>query len=226
MYNTSYRNRRFRRRKLNRTNRTYKRRRVYRSNNSQLMQLYKTPTKLTVHSFSRILPDQVYQEGVADYKEGLALTFNMLPSYTEFITLFQQYRIHKAVMRWYPKTNTRGGITPSAQTTTPIVFIAYDMNDASPPGTIDDIRQLQNCRVYYGYRPFTFTYYPKPVTPVFQQGMTDAYATSKNLWIDTDYPGVEHYGVKIAIPASNSSEEFFQAWTVSIKVYFTLRGTK
>lgn len=72
-----------------------------------------------------------------------------------------------------------------------------DHDDNAAP-TINSLREKMGCRTTtFGMnRAISINVSPRIADTVYNNGVTSAYAVSKPLWINSTYPGAEHYGIK------------------------------
>lgn len=129
----------------------------------------------------------------------------LVPNYTEFTTLFDQYRLRCLVFK------IRMVRSPDASSTTangqyyPDIYCAVDHDDATIPANVDAV--MQYGKVKSGIlKPnvwFKYKCYPTPSTTVYR-GVTAAYMPVKiNQWIDLAYTDVQFYGIKLAVDATS-----------------------
>jgi hypothetical protein len=129
-----------------------------------------------------------------------SLTLGTLASYSEYVGLFDQYRI-KEVEVW---------IEPNQAATTvasPIWYSAIDLDDSTTPAAIAVVAGKQTATAsstesghYHRFKPH--------VAVAEYSGTFTSYGNIPAGWIDSGSPGVEHFGVKVAIPADGVSRGF------------------
>jgi len=69
----------------------------------------------------------------------------LIPSYTEFSNLFDEWRIdHVSVKLVFSNSVST---TASATTMLPLIFVAHDYNDSSPPGSLIEMLSYQDCKI-------------------------------------------------------------------------------
>lgn len=152
-----------------------------------------------VHTFSRtFLSATVPSAQGIEQGYGLAFSLADLPNYTEFTSLFDQYRIVQVVATFNQRNITI--LAPN------VVYTAIDYDDNTAlTGTA--IQQYDTCLVINSAR---FRRVLRPRLAVAAYGGT-AFTSYANMnagqWIDANSPSVQYYGLKITLPplASGSS---------------------
>lgn len=134
-----------------------------------------------------------------------AFTLNSLPNYTDFTSLFDQYRITKVSMYCIPRvtgyvlSQTSGSVVdPTAPTPACVFHYAIDHTDVTTPSALGDILQYDNHRTVNAYKPFTITLKPAAADTMWQGVSASGYGPKPNAWIDSKSYAVQHYGMKWA----------------------------
>jgi hypothetical protein len=140
----------------------------------------------------------------ADTLGALKFVLTQLPSYTEFTTLFDQYRIARMEYTFLPYF-TIG--TPSAYA--PFIATAVDYDDGTAPASFAAIQQYENSRVISAYNKFSVSYQPHIAIAAYSGAFT-SYANNRAGWIDSASTAVEHYGVKWVIGQCSGSAQSFR----------------
>lgn len=145
---------------------------------------------------------------------AVTFTLNNITSYTEFTNLFDQYQIAGIQYRWRiqraPESNSNTAST--YQGIFPRVYWVHDHDDSSVPA---------NQQVLYQYprmREFAFTdnkdctkwYYLKPAVATQVYGPVNVgYNAKWRAWLDCNYPGTPHYGIKLAFNSLYSGMQLY-----------------
>jgi hypothetical protein len=140
----------------------------------------------------------------SDVLGALKFVLTQLPSYTEFTTLFDQYRISRLEYTFLPYF-TIG--TPTAYA--PFIATAVDYDDGTAPASFGAIQQYENSRVISAYRQFAASFQPHIAVAAFGGAFT-SYANNRPGWIDSASPSVEHYGLKYVIGQCSGSAQSFR----------------
>lgn len=157
-------------------------------------------------------------------------TLNSLPDYSEFVNLYDMYKI----------TGIKLSIVPAAQaivsavggSTAAIGFSrvhsVVDFDDNTPLGSENNALQYATLRTTpYGR---THSRFIKPQLSVSVDGelaATLASAPSRNRWISTEYPEVEHRGIKVWInPPVNTAANCSMTYSVYATYYLAMKMSK
>lgn len=139
----------------------------------------------------------------SDLKAGLSFSLGQLPDFTDFTSLYDQYRINKVVVKLIPKVTQavlEGGVAMLNQNLQQ-VHSAIDYDDVTAPNSISDLTQYQNHRMSRGNQIHTRVFVPKALTTI---GAVSSAPKAKQ-WLDTSTSGIQHRGMKLFIPAPNST---------------------
>lgn len=179
----------------------------------------------------RYVRTKYYQNAVsvgtgANLSNAWAFRLSDMPGSADFTSLYDEYRIEKATIKFIPKftqTNTVLG-DPVANSLLTQFFTCIDYDDALalPVGTaIDDITQYQSCKMTRGNR--VHTRYLVPKLELTAGGTSSA---PKSLqWIDTDNASLIHNGVKYVAPILNGlPANTLLFWDVEVKLVIAFRN--
>ena len=157
-------------------------------------------------------------------------TLSLLPNYTEFTTLFDQYMI--AGIKW--RITCRPGMTTLVESSInnkigmPRICLARDY-DGNPAAPTNDSAWWDACAQYGRARVTAFTdsnrvfqIYIRPSVSLLAyktSGTTVGYKPAWKQWIDCDYSDVQHYGLiySVQVPFTGAS--------VGVDVYFDIDAT-
>lgn len=141
--------------------------------------------------------------GTATIPNGYAFTAS-LSSFNQsatFAALFDQWRIRKFEVMFLPRTNSFSAVESFAVPTMPSVFVANDFDDDSSPSTVASMLDYQDCKIFDASKKFTHIMVPKALNVQYQPALS-AYGNSPSKqWMDSAYPGIKYYGVKILVGA-------------------------
>jgi hypothetical protein len=161
------------------------------------------PVPRGVHSFTRTYP---YVVQVLDTLTHYALPaqLNNLPNYTEFTTLFDDYRINLVEYMFVFDENSASvasANTPSQQSNfIPNLLTVHDYDDAALLTAVTDYCQYETFQCARLDKAIHRYVRPKSAQAVYGAGALTQYAqTDSNPWIDAGYPGAEFYGLKFAV---------------------------
>jgi len=124
--------------------------------------------------------------------QSLAFTLNALPSYAEFTSLFEFYRICAVKVTFLPRQ------TDFATQTVSNLWTVIDYNDVTAPTSNTQMQQYSAVKLHSGFKPFTMYLKPRVAMPVWQGLSSSGYAPGKaNQWLDCNSPAIQHYGIKM-----------------------------
>jgi len=115
-----------------------------------------------------------------------------LPAYTDFTNLFDQYRIVKVKLDYFPRYT--GNMTSTGLYS--LLTYAVDSTDVSVPVNKNEVLQYDSYKTVQAYRPFSVTLKPAPSVAMYQSLATTGYGPKQGSWVDCKSPGVQHYGMK------------------------------
>lgn len=189
--------------------------------------LTKAPSGGTVYRFTRWATNTLtFNEGLVDYLNAIQFQLSNVSGVSDFTNLYQEYCISKVELFWYPKANVKGSTTVAAQTTSSIVYTAFDPNDIVVPATLQELKEMAGCRTHYGYRPFKLTIYPKVALAAYDGAFT-GFATPKGYtWLNTDYPTIRHYGLKFGLAGNDSSTVLYNSYSIEMKFTLAFRRAR
>lgn len=152
----------------------------------------------------------------------LAFRLADLPDASDFVDLFQYYRINYVTVDFIP-----GGVMSVTQqpgtgtmTFAPIMYHAIDVSGAITAPTRTDIQSFTSCRSNTAAHRFKRGLRPRPAAPLYNTAVTTAYGlpTSSKQWISSSFPAVPHYGLIYYMESTTLGAPFF-AYTPQCKFY-------
>lgn len=157
-------------------------------------------------------------------------TLNSLPDYSEFVNLYDMYKI----------TGIKLSIAPAAQAITSAVSGTTATSGFSRVNSVIDfddntaLASENNALQYATLRTSTYgrthERFIKPMLSVSiddQLNATLASAPSRNRWISTEFPEVEHRGIKVWInPPVNTAASTSMTYSVYATYYLAMKMSK
>lgn len=155
----------------------------------------------TVHSFKRMASPTQLVGNIAynPYLGTEGAAFNNLVGSGDFTTLFDQYRITYVILRFYLK------IDPSAQAAAsasyPKIYYMRDLDDATTPVNLNEIRESQSARVkvLWPNRPVTIRVKVNTLQMLYSSAVVTQYKPVWNQWLDMSTTASTHFGIKYGI---------------------------
>lgn len=151
-------------------------------------------SKYQVHLIKRTKQlDRIDSNTGADKLGAYSFRLQDLVNYTEFTSLFDQYRINAIKIKFIPQVQQIYS-DPTVQKNSGIFYHAVDYDEANVPASVDDLLQYENLRVENPLSVFTLYFKPHVANALYAGAFT-AYGNTQQ-WIDSNSPDVQHYGHK------------------------------
>lgn len=188
----------------------------------RLMARRRVATAPRVHSFKRTwYSENYYSTGSVTGAQGYGINFqfNMLPGYTDFTSLFDQYKIKKVVFSLIPKIS-EASLALGATNNSALVNLhsAIDHDDSTAPTSINQLCQYESYKTTRGHNVHT-----RVLVPKIELSNGASTSTPKAYqWIDTADATVPHYGVKLWIPFITASTIVY--YDLKVTMYFDCKG--
>lgn len=130
-------------------------------------------------------------------EQGFAFQFNLsaLPNVSEFINLFDRYKIMGVKLRVMFLQNSQD-VGTLTSVSIPVIHYVYDCDDANPPTTEAEMLQKNFLKTRRLDQPFNYYIKPKATSEVFASVSSTGYSVSKSMWIDMNSPQIPHFGFK------------------------------
>ncbi len=129
------------------------------------------------------------------FAAGYYAALNALPGYTNLVECFDQYRILQVVYNFVPLGDYAA---PG------VMYTALDYEDANTPTNAAELEQFDTCMISPFSRSIQRVVNPRISVAAYASGVFTSYATQRATWIDSGSPGVQHYGLKVVVPAFGS----------------------
>lgn len=132
---------------------------------------------------------------------NFTFALNDLPNASEFIAMFDAYKIIKATVALRPNvqpaevgTSFSGSATAKAGGE---IYWYKDYDDAGSPSNMNEVEQIPSRRNFsiIDQKTHKMTIYPCYSKSVFQSATSTGYGPGRG-WLDLTYPNVPHYGIK------------------------------
>lgn len=162
--------------------------------NNQGSVALRCPIYRPVYKFNRVIESSDYDincDGINPSLGAIIFKLNQLPNYSDFTNLFDMYRIARINVCYNPEYTE---LTDAAFVSNGVnVFFnsAIDLNDASPPSTVDQILQ---------YQQLSSTSITKQHKRSWCPTMLMGGLTPCSCFLPTVNPNETHYCFKYAIP--------------------------
>lgn len=174
---------------------TWRRKKAYRKSTAVVPRRVRGNINTAVHSFKRLATTASISGNAAyiPYSGATNINLSVLPSYTEFVNLFDQFRITYVVIKFWLK------VDPSAQAAAsaiyPKLYWTRDVN-SSTPITQNTMRERGDVKiaVLHPNRPVVMKFKPNLLTQNLLNGTGSSYTPAYNQWISTADNTAFYYG--------------------------------
>jgi len=185
--------------------------------------LTKPGGNVIVRSIERLVDQgEVTATSLAPGVYGLAFTLQDLTDYSQWTSVFDQYCITKVECQIFATTLLP---SPSSVATYSYGFVAVDYDDNAVPASVQVVQSYSNAMILKPGRDLTFSLVPRYAgTAVTTYGGAVGPATIQRGWLDCGYPQVPHYGLKIAIQQSTSTN--MTRWRVLFRYHVSFRSSR
>jgi len=130
------------------------------------------------------------------YSVPFSMTFRMdqIINHTDMTALCDSYKLSRVNVKLTYQQSVASVNTPSIM---PNFSYITDHDDNTPP-TINSLREKMGCKTKtFGLNSYvSFGVSPRVSDTIYNNGITSAYSVARPLWINSTYPGAEHYGIK------------------------------
>lgn len=153
---------------------------------------------------------------------AMSFTLADLPSYTDFTSLFDQYRIAQVTVRFLPTAAPFGPSTSS--TSYPSFYTVIDYDDDTNPTSIDNLRQYSTLQVAPNQQYVERVLTPRFATAAYSGAFTSYSLAPVYTFIDSNSPGVRYYGVKWACSPVTTASGSFVLYNIEATYVIQLRN--
>lgn len=178
----------------------------------------------TVYSFKRMTQTTSINPGAAGVNAYGAFYYRLVdvPGYTEFTTLFDQYRMTGVKMKFVPRASQN----VSTQSMGDLVYI-IDYDDATAPTSQNQLLENQSVKVRQVFsRPFSVYIRPRTnFTVIGTSGNQTANIPIKT-WLDCASPDANYFGLKWAWVNAASTLSPLPSIDIYITYYVQFRGVQ
>lgn len=141
------------------------------------------------------------------YWDTFTFQLNLLPNYTEFTALYDQYKIDMVKLYIIPTFSDLSLANPpaSGDPILPRVASTIDLDDDAVFTSEDQLLQKQDIKWTSGGKLHKRKVYPKVQMAAYDTALSFGYVTPKmKPWLDCSYPDTKHYGLKIQIDGTGT----------------------
>lgn len=134
---------------------------------------------------------------------------------------FDQYRIPAVRFNIRPQQNAIG-LTTNSTTAVTSIYCVIDYDDDAPIATLGQTLAYSTCVALPPGQSLSRTFRPHIATAAYN-GAFNGYANMQDVWIDSAYNNVRHYGVKLFVPGVAVAQTQLQSWDIEIEYFIELK---
>lgn len=177
-----------------------------------------------LHFFSRYVDlGSINASGTLDSLDSYAFQLNDVPGISEFIRLFDQYKLKAVKITFIPQQTENISLsTVNNAWGSQRFFSVIDYNDVNLLGSIDEAREYSTCKWTKVLRSHS-RYIPNP--QVLSSDNTNA-VYSWSPWLNTANTDVRYAGLKVAIENTFSTVSTSMLYNIEAKYYMVFRNVK
>jgi len=149
--------------------------------------------------------------------------FSNIDNYGNAQAFWDMYRIDAIRFSVIPINNAVQVTTPASNTFVPL-YCVIDYDNATALTSAAVAKGYDNCIEIQPGESLERTFQPHIAVGAYSGGGFGAYANLAPTWIDCVNPSVQHYGVKIFVPAATASQTLLQQWAVEVEYWVSLRA--
>lgn len=146
--------------------------------------------------------------------DGVAKHFELdnLPGYTDFTTLFDQYRFTRVDFKLIPRVNVNTFAVVAVTTTAvmPVISVWFDPDDSTDPLLVGESLEVENVIHSSGYHIIEGHFKPKAAIGAYGGAFTQF--AEFDGWVDCTSDDTQWYGLKAWVGAGGGSQTTFQTW--------------
>lgn len=161
-----------------------------------------------IYSFKRVAEATSLAVGTSG---AIEFRLNELPNNTEFINLFDRYRIVGVSVRIVPIITAYDGNPSATALARPNVHTAVDLNDSTAPANVQELMQYDTYKMTPGDRTHQRYLKPRVSQEIFRTAITTNYGMgAASQWLDCTANGADlpHFCLKYFIDSIGHSYSF------------------
>jgi len=166
------------------------------------------------------LPSVLTATSAAQYP-AYKFQLNDIDNSADLITIFDEYKLD-AIRVTIRSLNGDAGLYTNSTTTLVDLMSVIDYNDVTALSSLAGARQFDNCMILAPGESAVRVFKPKVSSAVFN-GLFSGYMSASG-WLDVSTVNVEHYGLKLAIPADSVGQTTHQQWELQFDYYISFRN--
>lgn len=184
-------------------------------------------SQTTTHSVRRMLYFTALTSS-SSFSDGLVfLQLQDLPDYTEFTALYDQYRVDKLVVHFYPSQTIIDLSDSRADPGT--LLTAVDFDGGATGLTLNQFLSYESAQVHPHCVPRKITIKPRAELAVIDGSsatVAAALPNSGNIWYDCSNTAVRFHGVRVATTAESAPNGYHITYKIYVEAFVTFKATR
>lgn len=167
-----------------------------------------------IHSFKRTVNlgtalTQISNVGTTtNYSNGFNFRLNQIPNYTEYQSLYDQYKMTGVSFKIMPKwTNPGNGSNSNTVAGVGQIITVIDYDDSLSPLTRDELLEFQTAKVSSCNRQHVRYIKPKILGMVYRTATTQGLSVIPSKYLDMGLADLPHFGLKVWIDGPNPNSQ-------------------
>jgi len=162
----------------------------------------------------------VSQVALSDYLGFVAFQLNQCSGYSDYTTVFDQYRLRAASITISPNYPTL-----PAPNVNPRLYTCFDYDDNAPITRLT-LQQYDSCVIAPPGTGLARALVPRMAIAAYGNGVFTNYANTDPMWVDAVSSGLPHFGVKFVIEAGGTGQTILQVYTVQATCFWEFRSAR
>lgn len=158
---------------------------------------------------------------------GASMQFKLSSAtdFGDFTALFDRYKITGIKLRFLYQSNIANADSTSGSNSLPLLNYSFDADDAGVPTSLDEVQRKQYChqKILNGNKTFSLYIKPRILKEVYASAVSTGYNSAPATWLDSAYPNIPHYGVKMWLNNWTPGNTKFNQLTIQPTYYFALK---
>jgi len=178
--------------------------------------------------FSRTIYDGAWAFEIATVGAGYAKIIELddLNGYTDFTTLYDQYKIHRVDFKLIPRINVHSFTTAAVTATAimPTIAVWFDPDDATAPALQGESLEVENALYERGTSVIQGHYEPQAAIAAYGGAFTQF--ASFDGWCDCTSDDIQWYALKAWVTTGGTGQTTFQVWDAYFTVHCEFRKVR
>ncbi len=151
---------------------------------------------------------------------GINFQINSVGDVSSFAAIFDLYRIAKVDIIIRPMSQP---MLPGSTASYANMFVAVDYDDSNAPASQQEVLDYANCKILSPGQGTTLSITPRVAVGAYNGSLNPA-LSQPSPWIDMTYTTVQHYGLKICVQQSTSTN--VTNWYLFLRYHLEFKNSR